>query len=134
MRPSRWRLAQALVGDLQPLGAVRLELGQLLLALGILALALELAGELLELLAAGAPEGLEAEVHQPVVAALGIAEQDLELLELLLQAGVCVFLLLELVAQVVQLVVETLQLLFELRAVPEQLEQPLLLGGVGLAN
>src|SRR6185503_9460441 len=51
-------LAQALVRDLEPLGAVRLEFRELLLALGVGALALELGGELLELLAARAPQGL----------------------------------------------------------------------------
>ncbi len=127
-------LAQPVVGDLQPLRAVVLELRELLLALRVLALALELRREFLELLAAGAPQRLEAEMNQRVDTALGIAEQDLELLELLLQARVRVFLLLQLVAQVVQLVVEALQLLLELGAVPEQLEQPLLLGRVSLAD
>ena len=49
------RLAQPLVGDLEALGPVVLELGQLQLALGVLALALEVRGEFLELLAAGPP-------------------------------------------------------------------------------
>src|SRR5262245_58307028 len=127
-------LAQPLVSDLEPLGAVRLELRELQLALRVGALALELRDELLELLAAGAPQGLEPEVHQRVEAALGAPEQDLELLELLLQARVGVLLLLQLVAQVVQLVIEALELLLELGAVPEELEQPLLLGRVGLAD
>ena len=114
--------------------AVLLELRELLLALRVLALALEFSRELLELLAAGPPQGLEAEVHERIEAALGAAELDLELFELLLQARVRVLLLLELVAQVVQLVVEVLQLFLELGPVPEQLEQPLLLGGIRLAD
>jgi hypothetical protein len=70
-------------------------------------------------------------MHQGIGPAIGISEQDLKLLELLLQAGVRVFLLFQLVAQVVQLVVEGLQLFLELGPVPEQLQEPLLLGGIG---
>ncbi len=127
-------LTEPFVRDLEPVGAVGLEFRELLLALRVLDLALELGGELLELLAAGAPQGLQPEMHQRIDPALGISEQHFELLELLLQPRVRVLLLLELVAEVVQLVVEVLELLLELGAVPEQLEQPLLLGRVGLAD
>ena len=128
------RLAQAFVRDLEPLVAVLLEFLELLLALAVLLLALEVGGECLELLAAGAPQRLQAEVHQRVVTALRVAQQHFELLELLLQARIRVFLLLQLVAQVVQLVVERLQLLLELGAVPEELEQALLFQRIGLAD
>ena len=128
------RLPQALVRDLEPLRAVLLELRELLLALRVLAFTLELRREFLELLAAGPPQRLQAEMDQRVEPALGAAEQHFELLELLLQARVRVLLLLQLVAQVVQLVVEALQFLLELGAVPEQLQQPFLLGRISLAD
>ncbi len=91
----------------------------------VLALATKLRREVLQLAPAIAPESPQAEVHQRVGSPLRGAEQRLELVPLLLEPRVGPFLLLDAVAQRVQLVVEALQCLLQLGPVPEQLQQPL---------
>ncbi len=109
------------------LGAV--ELGELGLALAILLLPREFGAELLEPLAGDAPERLQLEIREALVALVGAAEVLLERRHLLLDAHRRAFLQLEAVEQPVALVVERREFLLELDAIAEQREQPFVFDG-----
>jgi hypothetical protein len=126
----RLRGAEPLLGDLEALLAVLVELDELALALLVFLLALELAAELLELLAAGTPQRPQRVVRQSAKGKLGRAEQRLERLKFGGEPRRGAFLLLQPLAQLLQLRIEAGEFLLELGAVPVQLEEALLLGRV----
>ncbi len=92
-------------------------------ALALLALRLQLAAELLEALRADAPQMAQLEVDHRVGRRQRVRQQPLEPFELLLSALDRAFLLLELVEQLEPLPAQSLDLAFDVRSVPIELQQ-----------